>query len=448
MNWEAIGREAVQLLSAYLKIDTTNPPGNEQRATAFIGRILDEEGVSYKIFESGPGRSNIYARLAGDGSERPIILLSHSDVVPVDREYWSVDPFRGVIKDGYIWGRGALDMKNLGIAELVAFLVFHRHHVPLKRDLILLNTADEEAGGRMGSGWFTAHHPELVADAEFLINESGKGRMENGTALYSVDITEKTPCWLKLRAAGEPGHGSRPKPHSSVNRLVRALGRILEYTPPLKVTPAVETYFKGIAHLQKGARREHFSNIRTAVKDPAFLSEISLSSQYSAVLRNTISITMMQGSSKINIIPQNATAELDCRLLPGEKPGRFIRELRRVIEDDGIEIEPILTFGNNASPFDSPFVDAIRTVVSRHHPRVYVVPNILSGFTDSHFFRDLGVHCYGFSPFILPDEDLRGIHGNDERISVDNMQRGPKILYEILETLCRRAVTSDECRKQ
>lgn len=437
MNWEALGQEAVQLLSEYIQIDTINPPGNEHRATTVISRILDGEGIPHKIFESAPGRSNLYARLKGDGSKRPVILLSHSDVVPVEREHWKVDPLGGVIKDGYIWGRGSLDMKNLGIAELIAFLAFHRHHVPLKRDLILLNTADEEAGGKMGAGWMVEHHPALVRDAEFLINESGKGRMDNGVALYSVDITEKTPCWLRLRATGEPGHGSRPKPHSSVNRLVRALHRILDYIPPVKVTPSVDAYFKGIAHLQNGTRRAHFSNIRTAVKDKTFLAELHQNSQYAAVLRNTISVTMMQGSSKINIIPQTATAELDCRLLPGEKPERFIRELRRVINDDGIEVEPILTFGNRASPFDSPFVDAIRTVVSRYHQKVHVAPNILSGFTDSHFFRDLGVHCYGFSPFILPDEDLRGIHGNNERISVENMKRGPKILYEILEILCR-----------
>jgi len=437
LDWEAIGREAVHLLSEYIKVETINPPGNEHRATAFISRILDKEEIPYKIFESDPGRSSLYTCLKGDGSKRPVILLSHSDVVPVDREFWSVDPFGGVIKDGYIWGRGALDMKNLGIAELVAFLTIHRQKIPLKRDIILLNTADEEAGGRLGAGWMTANHPELFQDAEFLVNESGKGRMENGTALYSVDITEKTPCWLKLTASGEPGHGSRPKPHSSVNRLLRALSRILEYTPPLRVTPPVETYFSGIAGLQTGNRKKQFSDIKTAIKDPAFLAELNHSSQYAAVLSNTLSITMMEGSNKINIIPQTATAELDCRLLPGEKPERFMQELRKIINDDGIAIEPILTFGNGASPFESEFVAAIETVVSRYHKKVHVVPNILSGFTDSHFFRDLGVHCYGFSPFLLPGDDLRGIHGNDERISEENMKRGPKILFEILENLNR-----------
>lgn len=437
MDWEAIGQEAVQLLSEFIKVETINPPGNEYRATDFLGRIFEREDIPFQTFESDPGRKSIYARLNGDGSKRPLILLSHSDVVPVDREYWSVDPFGGVVKDGYIWGRGALDMKNIGIAELVAFLTLNRQRTPLKRDIILLNTADEEAGGRMGAGWMTEHHPELFTGAEFLINESGKGRMENGTALYSIDITEKTPCWVRLSAAGEPGHGSRPKPNSSVNRLVRALGRVLEYTPPLKVTAPVETYFKGIAHLQKGSRRRQFQDIRTAVKDPAFLADLNLTSQYAAVLRNTVSVTMMQGSNKINIIPQIATAELDCRLLPGEEPTQFIEELRKVIDDDAIVIEPILTFGNGASPFESDFVRAVETVVSRHHKRVHVVPNILSGFTDSHFFRDLGVRCYGFSPFILPDNDLRGIHGNDERISVENMKRGPKVLFEIVEVLNR-----------
>jgi acetylornithine deacetylase/succinyl-diaminopimelate desuccinylase-like protein len=436
LDWDAIGQEAVQVLSAYVQIDTTNPPGSEQRAASFIGRILDQEGIACRIFESVPGRASLFACLKGDGTKRPIILLSHSDVVPADRQYWSVDPFGGVIADGYIWGRGTLDMKNLGIAELMAFLAFHRSRFPLKRDLILLNTADEEAGGMMGAGWFVRNHPDLIREAEFLINESGKGRIENGTAIYSVDITEKTPCWLRLRAVGEPGHGSRPKPHSSINRLLRALNRILEYTPPLKLTPAVATYFKGIAHLQKGAKRKQFANIREGLNDPELVAELHQHSQYGSVLRNTISITMLHGSSKINIIPQTATAELDCRLLPGEDPEVFIAELRRVIDDDSIHIDTILTFSNAVSPFDSPFVDAVRTVVSRHHLAVEVVPNVLAGFTDSHFFRDFGIHCYGFMPFLLPDEDLRGIHGNDERISVENMRRGPRILYEVLEILC------------
>lgn len=436
MDWKAIGDEAVQLLSEYVRIDTTNPPGNEHRATAFLGRILDQEGIAHQIFESAPGRSTIYARLKGDGSRRPVILLSHSDVVPVDREYWSVDPFGGVIKDGYIWGRGTLDMKNLGIAELTAFLTLHRHKFPLKRDVILLNTADEEAGGMMGAGWFARNKPELVEDAEFLLNESGKGRMENGKVVYSIDITEKTPCWLRLTARGEPGHGSRPKPHSSVNRLIRALNAVLEYNPPIKVTEPVETYFKGIAHLQKGQRRRQFADIREAVKDPRFLAELHHSSQYAAILRNTISVTMLAGSPKINIIPQTATAELDCRLLPDEDPEQFVQEIRKVIGDDSIEIEKVLSFSNTASPFESPFVDAVKEVVSTYHPQVEFIPNILSGFTDSHFFRELGINCYGFMPFLLPDEDLKGIHGNDERISVENMQRGPKILYEILEKLC------------
>ena len=436
MDWNAMGREAVQLLREYLRIDTTNPPGNEDRATAFLSRILSEEDIDCQVHESAPGRSNLYARLKGDGSKRPVVLLSHSDVVPADRAYWSVDPFSGLVRDGYIWGRGALDMKNLGIAELVVFLALHRNRFPLKRDVIFLVTADEEAGGSAGARWITRNHPELVADAEFLINESGKGRVENGKAIYSIDITEKSPCWVRLVARGEPGHGSRPKPNSAVNRLIRALNAIMEYKPPIKVTDAAERYFEGIAHLQNDGYRQRFTRIRESVRDSRFLADLLRNQHHAAILRNTISITMLQGSDKINIIPQTATAELDCRLLPGEEPEDFVRELKRVVGDDGIEMETVLNFGNSSSPFDSLLVDSVREVVSRHHAHVDVVPNILSGFTDSHYFRDLGIHCYGFMPFLLIDDDLRRIHGNDERISVENMERGPRILYEVIEKLC------------
>ena len=431
-----MGREAVQLLSEYLRIDTTNPPGNEDRATAFLSRILSEEDIDCQVHESAPGRSNLYARLKGDGSKRPVVLLSHSDVVPADRAYWSVDPFGGLVRDGYIWGRGALDMKNLGIAELVVFLALHRNRFPLKRDVIFLVTADEEAGGSAGARWITRNRPELVADAEFLINESGKGRVENGKAIYSIDITEKSPCWVRLVARGEPGHGSRPKPNSAVNRLIRALNAIMDYKPPVKVTDAAERYFEGIAHLQNDGYRQRFTRIRESVRDSRFLADLLRNQHHAAILRNTISITMLQGSDKINIIPQTATAELDCRLLPGEEPEDFVRELKRVVGDDGIEMETLLNFGNSSSPFDSLLVDSVREVVSRHHAHVDVVPNILSGFTDSHYFRDLGIHSYGFMPFLLIDDDLRRIHGNDERISVENMQRGPRILYEVIEKLC------------
>ena len=431
-----MGREAVQLLSEYLRIDTTNPPGNEDRATAFLSRILSEEDIDCQVHESAPGRSNLYARLKGDGSKRPVVLLSHSDVVPADRAYWSVDPFSGLVRDGYIWGRGALDMKNLGIAELVVFLALHRNRFPLKRDVIFLVTADEEAGGSAGARWITRNRPELVADAEFLINESGKGRVENGKAIYSIDITEKSPCWVRLVARGEPGHGSRPKPNSAVNRLIRALNAIMDYKPPVKVTDAAERYFEGIAHLQNDGYRQRFTRIRESVRDSRFLADLLRNQHHAAILRNTISITMLQGSDKINIIPQTATAELDCRLLPGEEPEDFVRELKRVVGDDGIEMETLLNFGNSSSPFDSLLVDSVREVVSRHHAHVDVVPNILSGFTDSHYFRDLGIHSYGFMPFLLIDDDLRRIHGNDERISVENMERGPRILYEVIEKLC------------
>ena len=436
MDWNAMGREAVQLLREYLRIDTTNPPGNEDRATAFLSRILSEEDIDCQVHESAPGRSNLYARLKGDGSKRPVVLLSHSDVVPADRAYWSVDPFSGLVRDGYIWGRGALDMKNLGIAELVVFLALHRNRFPLKRDVIFLVTADEEAGGSAGARWITRNHPELVADAEFLINESGKGRVENGKAIYSIDITEKSPCWVRLVARGEPGHGSRPKPNSAVNRLIRALNAIMDYKPPVKVTDAAERYFEGIAHLQNDGYRQRFTRIRESVRDSRFLADLLRNQHHAAILRNTISITMLQGSDKINIIPQTATAELDCRLLPGEEPEDFVRELKRVVGDDGIEMETLLNFGNSSSPFDSLLVDSVREVVSRHHAQVDVVPNILSGFTDSHYFRDLGIHSYGFMPFLLIDDDLRRIHGNDERISVENMERGPRILYEVIEKLC------------
>jgi len=440
VNWDEVQKEALELFIQYLKIDTTNPPGNEIRAARFFADICKREGIEHQVFEPLPGRGTIWARLRGDGSKRPIILLNHTDVVPHSREFWSVEAFSGVIKDAFIYGRGAMDMKSLGMAQFVAMLTLKRAKVPLKRDVIFLATADEEAGGLQGAGWFAKNHPELIKDAEFLFNEGGNNIVDPSGRVQAIGVgpSEKTPAWLRFTATGEPGHGSTPRPDSSVNRLLRALNRLLDYTPPIQLTPVVEQSFRSVAQLMPAQQAAKYANIREAIKDPEFLKQLESDPFSRAIIRNTISVTMLQGSSKINVIPPAAFAEIDTRVVPGEKLDRWIAELRGVIKDDSIKIEPILSFEANASPTDSDLVKIIAAIVKQKYPEAVITYPVLAGFTDSHYYRDLGVMSYGFSPFVAPPRELGGgYHGNDERIGRKAYVEGVKFFYEIVERLAR-----------
>lgn len=440
INWDAVQKESLELFIQYLKIDTTNPPGNEIRAANFFAEICRREGIEHKVFEPFPGRGTLWARLKGDGSKRPVILLNHTDVVPHSPEFWTVPAFSAEIKDGFIYGRGAMDMKSLGMAQFVTMLALKRAKVPLKRDIIFLATADEEAGGLQGAGWFAKNHPELIGKAEFLFNEGGSNVVDASGKVLAVGVgpSEKTPVWLRLTATGEPGHGSVPRPNSSVNRLLRALNKLMEYNPPVQITPAVEQAFRAIAPLMPPGLAEKYANLREGIKDPAFLRQLESDPAARALTRNTISITMLSGSNKVNVIPPAATAEIDTRVVPGEKLERWIAELHGVIGDDSIKIERVLAFESNASPIDSDLVKSVAEVVSRCHPGALITHPVLTGFTDSHFYRDLGVQSYGFSPFIAPGRELGGgYHGNDERIGKKAYVEGVKFFYEVIEKLAR-----------
>ncbi len=437
-DWNRVGDEAVALLADYLRIDTTNPPGNEIRAAQFFARLLQREGIECRTFESSPGRGNLFARLKGNGSKRALILLNHMDVVPADRRFWTADVFSGAMRDGYLYGRGALDMKSLGAAQLMTLILLKRAGVPLDRDVIFLATADEEAGGREGAGWFVRNHPELIGDAEFLLTEgSNNFIIDNRVIYYGIGATEKTPCWLRLTAKGTPGHGSVPQKNSAPSRLVRALGKLEAFQTELKVTPAVARYFRELAALQSDSEsRRAYSDISAALSDPRLASFILSLPQNAALLRNTIQPTVVSIGSKTNVIDPVATAEIDCRLLPGEKPADFVAEIKRVIDDPMIEVETILAFGATESPIDTELHRVITETIRAEDASARFVHGVLAGFTDSHFFRERGIVSYGFSPFLIPSSDFSGVHGNDERIPTGAYRDGVKLLFNVTRRLC------------
>ena len=427
--------ESVSRLSAYLKIDTINPPGNESRGVGYLSKILESEGIAYEVVESAPNRGNLWSRLRSakpSGSRDALVLLHHIDVVPANRSYWSFDPLSGDVKDGFIYGRGAIDTKGLGIAQMQAFLALARSGEPLKRDLILMATADEEAGGFYGAGWLKDNRPEIFEDVGYLLNEGGSGRLFGNEVAVMVEVTQKVPMWLRLTSTGRPGHGSAPQTETSVTKLVRGLKRISETEFPVRVTDPVATMFEGLASYQQGAEQAASANIREAVKDTNFLLETKLKNPAGhALLRNTCSITTLEGSSKINVVPAEAHAELDCRLLPDQDPDRFLEELALIINDPGISIRKIMSFTPAVSRTDTELFRAIQRV-SEHFFAANVIPTVAGGFTDSHFFRDMGITSYGYSPFAFGPNEFRGVHGNDERLSVEQLKRGVRVYYDLL----------------
>lgn len=416
--------EAVRWLQDFIRVDTTNPPGNESRAVEYLAAILDAEGIAWQSAESAPGRGNLWARLEG-GDEPALILLQHTDVVPADRRFWTTDPLGGEIRDGYIWGRGAMDMKNTGISQLAAFVGLHRAGRKLNRDVVLLATADEEAGGLFGVGWMIEHHPEVFAGAGFLLNEGANGIDRGGQRLFGVEVTQKVPVWLRLTAVDTPGHGSMPAANSSVLRIVEALDRLRRNPFPPRIVPAVDTYFAETAQDEEGEWAAAFADIGAAVGQPGFLEKLQQKSAFlHGLTRDTCALTRMEGSNKINTVPPEAWAEIDCRMLPDRPAEVFVEEIRALLEGTGVEVEVLMAFTPAVSLTDSTLYGTIQRVMTERYPGARVLPSVVTGFTDSHFTRDLGIASYGFDPTVIPEADFTRYHGNDERIGLEAFRQG------------------------
>lgn len=434
IDWVAVEREATHLLSAYLQVDTSNPPGNEGAAAHFLADQFRAEGIDARVFESAPGRGSVLARLAGTGSGRPIVLLNHLDVVPAKASEWQVAPFAGTIREGYVYGRGALDCKGFAAVEAMAMILLKRQGIRLGRDVLFLGTADEEVGGKLGAGWFVATHADALRNAEFVLNEGAHIAVRSdGRRVYEVAVSEKTPCWLRLTARGPAGHASAPPEDTAVTRLLRALDRVGAYAPPLDVDPAVQAYYGAIAPLADPARAPLYRDVRATLADAAPRAAF-LSDPYDAALvRNTITPTVLAGSTKTNVIPQTASADLDCRLLPSQDPQAFVATIAEVVADPEIAIDVLLNFPPSSSPPAGALYEAIAAQAARE--AAPVAPRVLRGFTDSHYFREKGIASYGFMPFEITRDDEQRMHGVDERLSVANLREGTRRLMAVLQTM-------------
>ena len=436
-DWNALRDETVRVLADYLRIDTSNPPGNELAGARFLQRILEREGLEVQILDSaelGAGRANLYARLRGNGSKRALALVHHVDVVPVDRRYWSVDPFSGAVKDGYVWGRGALDMKGEGIVHLMALITLKRSGVPLTRDIVYIANADEEAGST-GASVFAQRHADLLRDVEFLITEGGENPVRGGKLeYYGVGAEEKRTFWQRITVRGTPSHGSRPTKQNPVPRLVAALDRISRYETPLHVTPGVEKYFRDVSRNYAGQQAAWLRDVRAAIRNPQARDWLLSDVYRNAILRNTISPTVLTGSNKTNVIPAEASAEIDIRLLPDQDPAAVLAELQRLVGDTAVQWTPLVTpKAAMTNAIDTELFRAIERAAHDRDPGALVTTPMLTGATDRPYYRALGITTYGLDPFKVDVADSqRGVHGNDERISVENVGFGVRLVYDIL----------------
>jgi acetylornithine deacetylase/succinyl-diaminopimelate desuccinylase-like protein len=436
IDWQGVQDEAVEILRSYIRINTTNPPGNELEAARFLEGIVRKEGIESAIYESTPRRANLLAVCPGTNKARPLIFLNHMDVVPVERHKWDLDPFEGIIKDGYIYGRGALDMKGNAVAQLMALLLLKRHRVPLKRDVIFLATADEEVGGRRGVKWMLEHEPRLK-EAGCVLNEGGSILVREDGKLdhYEIATAQKVVAQFAVKSKGKTGHGSMPHGDSAAVKLIRALDRLVAWETPFVIIPLVKEYFANLAKVRPPEETKGYQDIEEGLRDPSFAKAFIANPQYNAMVRNTITPTILKAGQKINVIPSEAEAAFDCRILPDTSGEAFFSQLKEVIGDAEVEITPLPEFESNplpSSPLDNELYLAIEKVAQRMDPGCVVTPFLITGATDSRFFRQLGVPCYDFSPFRLRQEDAKLVHGHNERISIENLGFASEVIFEIV----------------
>jgi acetylornithine deacetylase/succinyl-diaminopimelate desuccinylase-like protein len=440
-----VTEEVTNFLSGLIKINTTNPPGNEIKAAKYVAEDLKKDGFKCDLFESAPGRGSVVTRLKGTGEKPSLLLLSHLDVVAANPKEWSVDPFSGLVEGGFVWGRGALDMKGMTAVEVMALKLLKRNKMKLKGDLILAATADEEKGGEAGAGWLVQNHLDKVK-ADYVLNEGGGTVVPmNGKGIYTIQTAEKGILWFKVKVKGTPGHGSVPgMADNAIMRMNKIIDRLGNYRAGMVLVPTVRQFLTEAAKADKYYEQA----INVFLQNPSMGDQLldmlaqadkEKAEQLRAMLRMTITPTMINAGTKENIIPSECETVFDCRVLPGQTPNQALATIKDLLKDvgmDKLEFEIIQANEPSESSLDTPLYRLIENVVRESDPKCLIAPFLLTGGTDSRFFRHLGATCYGFHPVNLGDrynELIKTIHGIDERISIDNLVLGTSLLYEVIK---------------
>ena len=438
-----LGDRAAAALGEAIRIDTTNPPGNERALAEWLAKYLEGEGIEARVVplpEPDSPRAALWARLPGRGTAPPLVLLSHLDVVPAAPSAWTVEPFAGVVGGGYVVGRGALDAKGVTIVHAFALVEAKRRGLTAGRDWILLATPDEETGGRSGAALIASERPDLLGGAAYLLTEGGGVLPGEGDTpdVWGVSFTEKTPCWVTLSARGVPGHGAAGSSEAATHRLVSALAQVAALRFETRVVPEVSQMFAALAPYAAPEDRAGYASLRGALAlDPAFRKRFLADSGRAALVQDTAAITTLSGGESINVLPAEARAGIDARLLPGGSCEAFVARMRETIPDPAISFEIELDFAAATSPPETPLMEAIRRVAARSRPKGVVVPRVITGFTDAHWFRERGIVSYGFVPRRLRPAETRGVHGTNERISIENLVFGVETTLEVLRELDR-----------
>ena len=443
-DWNAARDETLAHLQRMIRINTSNPPGNERPVAQYLDSVLQASGIETHLFEPTPGRAAFVARLRGTGAQRPVILMGHMDVVGVEQAHWSVDPFAAEIRDGYLYGRGAIDDKGMLAANLETMLLLKRNIVDkggkLSRDVIFVANSDEEAGGEWGMGWLVANHRDLI-DAEFALNEGGRTRVVGKLTYVAVQNTEKVPYGVLVTAHGPGGHAAIPLSGNAITRLGRALAAIGAHDEPVVIKPTTRAFFgdlgavwpdKAVGKAMVDVASGDAKRVAAGAKVLATIPVIN------AVIRNGISATLVSGGIRSNVIPTEATATLNVRNLPGESIHDVVARLKKAVNDPLVDIA-VADSGVDtpASSFESPMFTAIADAVKELDPAMVTVPYLSTGATDSARLRALGMQAYGILPFPMAQDDEDRMHGNDERIPLKSLEFGTKLIYGAMVRVTR-----------
>lgn len=425
-------------LQRLIQINTTNPPGNEISACLYIKEVFDREGIPCQILESAPGRANIIARLHGDGSAEPFLFTSHLDVVPAEKENWSEDPFSGVIKNDFIWGRGAVDMKNMTALALTLFVKCKRANLKLKRDIIFAAVADEEAGCHLGSKWLVDHHPDLIR-AEYALNEVGGFSMTiDKQIFYPIGVAEKGVCWFEIIARGTPGHGAMPHDDQAIGHVCFAAHKLAHTDLPFHNSKIVTDFINAVSQkttppknlILKSLTKENYSRFTLKYLMP----DKKKARQLKNMFRNLATPTKLSAGYKENVIPGTASVTIDGRVLPEQSLASFLNEVQMLI-GDGFEIKLLHGEEPYSMPnYDDAFYSILKSTLMKHDPGCWPVPFLIPGFTDAKQYQRLGIKCYGFVPVKLPADLNFGdlYHGHNERLPISAIPFGLKVLWDVL----------------